>query len=77
MERREALARGAVELARPTEYLGLQADALFELAVVLQFPGVRRKRTRRFPLRAVIYERKGDGSSLARATLWSRQVLGQ
>ncbi len=70
VEQAERLAREAVELASSTEDLVLQADAMFELGVVLQIAG-RVDMARSFAEKAAsIFEAKGDIVSAAKSRAW-------
>jgi predicted ATPase/class 3 adenylate cyclase len=73
----ETLAVAALELARKTEYLGLQADALFELAVVRQLNGSKQQARDTLAEACSAYRAKGDRVSLERAEEWGRRTLSQ
>jgi class 3 adenylate cyclase/tetratricopeptide (TPR) repeat protein len=62
----EALAQSAVDLVRTTEALGLQADALFELASVLQLAGKGARADAAISEAAALYKAKGNVVALAR-----------
>jgi tetratricopeptide (TPR) repeat protein len=68
----ETLAREAVLLAKPTDQLVMQADALLDLADVLEWAGKPAEAEAAIRRALELYERKGDIVSAARA----RSVLG-
>jgi tetratricopeptide (TPR) repeat protein len=76
-QKAEALAVTALELARQTEYLGLEADALFELSVVSQLNGNTEQARRALTEACAVYRSKGDRASLERAEEWGRCALAQ
>jgi tetratricopeptide (TPR) repeat protein len=63
----EAMARDAVALARRTEYPVLQADALVELADVLQSAGRASEASEALGEAISLYEAKGDVVSARRS----------
>ena len=71
-EEGETLAREAVRLAEPTDQLVMQADALLDLADVLEWAGKPAEAEAALRRALELYERKGDIVSAARA----RSVLG-
>ena len=72
MEEGETLAREAVRLAEPTDQLVMQADALLDLADVLEWAGKPAEAEAALRRALELYVRKGDIVSAARA----RSVLG-
>jgi tetratricopeptide (TPR) repeat protein len=75
----EALARGAVERAAPTDWVELRADALRDLASVLRIAGQRAKARTALQQAIALYERKGllVSSTRARAMLRGQVVAGR
>ena len=72
LDQADRLAREAVRIAEPTDFLVVQADALVDLAAVADLDG-RVTEARSAVHRAlVLYERKGDLVSAARTRLWER-----
>jgi tetratricopeptide (TPR) repeat protein len=67
LERAEALAREAVEVAVKTDFLTDQADGLVDLAEILALAGRREEARRELEEAARLYERKGNLPSLERA----------
>jgi hypothetical protein len=63
----EAAAREAVEIAERTDLLNTQADALLDLAEVLERSGRKDEATAAAKVAAERFERKGNLVSLARA----------
>jgi len=63
----ERLAHGAVELSRATDLLDIQADALVDFADVLTVIGKPHEAASALVEAAVLYERKGNAASAARA----------
>ena len=69
--RPSALAREGVALAADSEYVGLHADVLLDLAEVLRLAG-RSEEAEAAAVEAVrLYERKGNVAGMARAATWS------
>jgi hypothetical protein len=67
----ESLARDAVRLARETDLLAIQGDALVDLADVLAELGRRSDAAEALAEASALYERKGhtEGAARARARL--------
>ncbi len=65
----EALAREAVQLAEPTDMLTMRADALVDLAVILDLRGLSAGAETAARKGLALYERKEDRVSAARARL--------
>jgi DNA-binding SARP family transcriptional activator len=63
----EALAREAVRLAKPTDFLTIRADALLDLATVLRHGGQSSEAKELIRAALELYEQKGDVVSAARA----------
>jgi predicted ATPase/class 3 adenylate cyclase/DNA-binding winged helix-turn-helix (wHTH) protein len=63
----EALAREAVRLAEPTDFLTIRADALLDLAEVLRHAGSSAEAEDAIRAALELYERKGDVVSAERA----------
>ena len=63
----EALAREAVRLAEPTDFLNIRADALLDLAAVLRHSGQLTEAEQTIRAALELYERKGDIVSAERA----------
>jgi tetratricopeptide (TPR) repeat protein len=74
LEEAEALARSAVALAARTDFLNQHADALLELAVVLDHGG-RTPEVRAAVGEALdLYQRKGNLVNAARADQWMERL---
>ena len=73
----ESLAAKALELARKTEYLALQADALFESAVVWHVNGQPDQSRTALADACHLYRLKGDSVSLKRAEDWGYRSLAR
>ena len=71
----EATARTALELAQRSEVPMLQADTLFELAVVLQRGGQVDPARNALREAIALYTAKGDLTSAARATTWAERAV--
>jgi hypothetical protein len=76
-EEAESIAAMALELARRTEYLALQADALFELAVVRHLSGDLQQANAALTEACDLYRAKGDLVSLERAERWGSSAVSQ
>jgi Flp pilus assembly protein TadD len=63
----EALAREAVRLAEPTDFLTIRADALLDLAAVLRRAGQPSDAEESIRSALALYEHKGDVVSAGRA----------
>ena len=70
----EAMARTALDLARRSEVPILQADILFELAVVLQLAGRADEARNAVGEAIALYTVKGDLVSAARSTAWAERA---
>ena len=70
----EELARTAVDLSRKTEAPTLQADALSELASVLQLKGDAEQARQVIDEAIALYQAKGNVVSAARATAWAETL---
>jgi tetratricopeptide (TPR) repeat protein len=66
----EALARDAVRLAKPTDFITVQADAFFDLAVVLDFAGRNIEASAAAGQALELYVKKGNIVSAQRARAW-------
>jgi hypothetical protein len=74
LEEAETLARSAVALAARTDFLNQHADALLELAVVLDRGG-RTPEVRAAVSEALdLYQRKGNLVNAARADQWMERL---
>jgi ATP/maltotriose-dependent transcriptional regulator MalT len=73
----EVLAREALDLARKTGFPILEADVLFDLAVVHQLSGRQEDARSTLAQARAIHEAKADRTSLARLDTWQSEVLGQ
>jgi class 3 adenylate cyclase/tetratricopeptide (TPR) repeat protein/type II secretory pathway predicted ATPase ExeA len=71
LEEAEALARAAVELVRRSEAPVLQADALSDLAVVLNIAGKAGEARRTLDEAISLYAQKGNVAATARSRQWS------
>ena len=70
----EELARSALEMAQQTEAPGLQADAMAELASVLQIAG-RPAEARAVACDAIaLYQAKGNVASERRVRQWTDEL---
>jgi class 3 adenylate cyclase/tetratricopeptide (TPR) repeat protein len=71
----ESLARSAIAIANKTEIPGLQADSLFELAVVLDLAGQRQEAWQAAKSAVELYSAKGDVVSYAKSSAWAEALL--
>jgi tetratricopeptide (TPR) repeat protein len=73
----EALAREAVALVQPTDYLSLQGDAMLDLAEVLRACGRTDDSDRAVRTGLSLYENKGNAIGAARARALTRSKGGE